>query len=146
YLQARAFIADRGRPLERLLFEHDFEQAPVWPVLDELAAFQNDDGGFCHGLEADSLTPASGALATSVALRVLAHVGAPATLPMVRAAVAYLRATVAEDSRVWRIVPVEAADAPHAPWWEQAGMEERFTGFMLNPTADTVAQLHALGD
>lgn len=146
YLQARAFIADRGRTLERLLFEHDFERAPVWPVLDELETFQNDDGGFGRGLEPDVLTPASSALATSVALRVLAHVAAPSSLPMVRAAVDYLRATLVENGRVWRIVPQETADAPHAPWWAQDGLEERFTGFVLNPKADIVAQLHALGD
>ena len=141
YLQARAFISDRGRPLERLLFEHDFEQAPVWPVLDELATFQNDDGGFGHGLEPDSFTPASGALATSVALGVLAHVAAPAGLPLVRAAVDYLRGSVVGETRVWRIVPAAAADAPHAPWWSQDGLEERFGGYLLNPKADIVAQL-----
>lgn len=145
YLQARAFIYDRGRPLERLLFEHDFERAPAWPVLDGLAEFQNDDGGFGHGLEPDSLTPASGALATSVGLRVMADVGAPASHPMVRAAVDYLRSTIDPSTRVWRIVPEAAADAPHAPWWQQEGLHERFNGFRLNPKADIVAQLYALG-
>lgn len=145
YLQARAFIYDLGRPLERLLFEHDFERAPAWPVLDGLAEFQNDDGGFGHGLEPDSLTPISGALATSVGLRVMADVGAPASHPSVRAAVDYLRSTIDPATRVWRIVPEAAADAPHAPWWQQDGLEERFNGFRLNPKADIVAQLHALG-
>lgn len=144
YLQARAFIYDKGRPLERLLFEHEFERAPAWPVLDGLAEFQNDDGGFGHGLEPDSLTPASGALATSVGLKVLADIGAPASHPLVRAAVDYLQRTIDPVGRVWRIVPVEAASAPHAPWWQQEGLEGRFNGFRLNPKADIVAQLHAL--
>lgn len=146
YLQARAFIYDHGRPLERLLFEHDFERAPVWPVLDSLAEYQNDDGGFGNGLEPDSLTPASGALATSVGLALMARVSAPASHPAVRATYQYLRATIDPASRVWRIVPAAAADAPHAPWWEQEGLEERFNGYRLNPKADIVAQLYALGD
>jgi len=144
YLQARAFIYDMGRPLERLLFEHDFERAPAWPILDVLAEYQNDDGGFGHGLEPDSLTPASGALATSVGLKVLADIGAPATHPLVRAAVGYLRATIDPATRVWRIVPQAAAEAPHAPWWEPEGLASRFNDFRLNPKADIVAQLHAL--
>jgi hypothetical protein len=145
YLQARAFLYDRARPLERMVFEHDFERAPAWPILDGLAEFQNDDGGFGNGLEPDSLTSASSALATSVGLRVLAGIGAPASHPMVRAAVDYLRATLDPVERVWRIVPEAAADAPHAPWWQQEGLAERFNGFRLNPKADIVAQLHALG-
>ena len=123
YLQARAFIYDRGRQLERLLFEYDFERAPAWPVLDGLTEYQNDDGGFGNGLEPDSLTQASGALATSVGLAILAHVGAPASHPAVRAAVSYLLTTIDPGSRVWRIVPEAAAIAPHAPWWQQEGLE-----------------------
>lgn len=145
YLQARAFIYDNARALERLLFEHDFEGAPAWPVLDGLAEFQNDDGGFGHGLEPDSLTPASGALATSVGLGTMAHVGAPAQHPAVRAAVDFLRSTIDPVTRVWRIVPEAAAAAPHAPWWQQEGLEERFNDYRLNPKADIVAQLYALG-
>ncbi|HET8986368.1 MAG TPA: hypothetical protein VFN03_11470 [Trueperaceae bacterium] len=144
YLQARAFIYDRARPLERMVFEHDFERAPAWPVFDGLAEFQNDDGGFGNGLEPDSLTPASSALATSVGLRVLAGIGAPASHPMVRSAVDYLRSTIDPVARVWRIVPEAAGDSPHAPWWQQEGLAERFNGYRLNPKADIVAQLHAL--
>jgi hypothetical protein len=128
-----------------MLFEHDFERAPAWPVFDGLVAFQNADGGFGNGLEPDSLTPASGALATSVGLRVLADIGAPASHPMVRSAVDYLRSTIDPVTRVWRIVPEAAADAPHAPWWQQEGLAERFNGFRLNPKADIVAQLQRLG-
>lgn len=145
YLQARAFIYDRGRSLERLLFEYDFERAPAWPVFDSLADFQNADGGFGNGLEPDVATPASSALATSVGLRLLAGIGAPASHPMVRAAVEYLRATIDPATRVWPIVPAAAADAPHAPWWQREGLESRFNGFRLNPKADIVASLHALG-
>ena len=144
YLRARAFLLDRARPLERAAFEHEFEGGPAWPVFDALAAFQNPDGGFGHGLEPDARTGASGALATSVALHRLTEVRAPADHPMVRAAVAYLKATLDPVARTWRMVPEATAEAPHAPWFLREGLEERFADFVLNPKADLVAQLYAL--
>jgi hypothetical protein len=145
YRRARDFMAERARPLERSAFEQAFEGAPAWPVLDELARFQNPDGGFGHGLEPDALTGASGALATGVALRYLAEVDAGPDQPLVRGAVRYLEQTLDPTTRAWRIVPEATAEAPHAPWWAQEGLEERFGDFALNPRADVLAQLYALG-
>lgn len=146
YLAARRFLLDRGRTLERLMFEREFEGAPAWPVLDALSAYQNEDGGFGHALEPDSVTPASGALATSVALRLLADMGATAGHPLVVGAVRYLCETLGEDAPgVWRIVPRAAADSPHAPWWQQDGLAAGFGAFELNPRAEILAQLMRLG-
>ena len=144
YLLARAFLQDRARPLERAAFEYEFEGGPAWPMFDALAAFQNPDGGFGHGLEPDARTGASGALATSVALHRMVEAGAPVDHPMVRAAVGYLKATIDPVARTWRIVPEAVIDAPHAPWWRPEGLEERFESFVLNPKANLVAQLYAL--
>ncbi len=143
--RARAFVRSRARPLERRVFEHAFEGGPAWRLFDALARFQNPDGGFGHGLEPDALTGAGGALATSVALRRLVEAEAGRDHPLVRRAVAYLERTLDPRTRVWRIVPEATADAPHAPWWAGEGLEERFHGFALNPKADIVAQLYALG-
>jgi hypothetical protein len=142
---ARAFMVERARPLERRAFAHAFDGAPAWPVLDAVARFQNPDGGFGHGLEPDALTGASGALATGVALRYLADVDAGPDHPLVRGAVGYLELTLDPATRAWRIVPEATSDAPHAPWWAREGLEERFGGFALNPRADILAQLYALG-
>lgn len=145
FQRARAFLRERARPLERRVFEHEFEGAPAWPVFDELARFANPDGGFGHGLEPDALTGASGALATSVALHRLAEADATADHPLVAGAVRYLQETLDPATRVWRIVPEATADAPHAPWWAEDGLAERFHGFSLNPKADLIAMLYALG-
>lgn len=145
YLQARAFLHDRARPLELAQFEHDFEGAAAWPVLDALAAFQNPDGGFGHGLEPDSVTPTSGALASSVALRILAAIAAPPAHPMVRSLVSYLLESCDQATGTWRIVPSDTSDFPHAPWWAAEGLEERFSEFKLNPRAEIVAHLLTLG-
>lgn len=145
FLSARAFLQEQARPLERATFAHGFEDGPAWPVVDALNRFVNPDGGFGHGLEPDALTGASGALATSVALHRLVEIGAAADHPLVGGAIAYLEATLDPATRTWRIVPEATGDAPHAPWWAAEGLEERFHGYVLNPKADLVAQLYALG-
>jgi hypothetical protein len=143
YERARAFL-DQGRALERAVLAFHFEDGPAWQVVDALATFQNPDGGFGHGLEPDLLAGASSAVATASALRRLAEVGAAPTNAVVDAAVAWSRRTIDPHARTWRIVPPEVDAAPHAPWWDQDGLEERFAGFVLNPKADLTAQLYAL--
>ncbi len=145
YRGARAFL-ERGRALEAAVFAYTLEDGPAWHVLDALAAFQNPDGGFGHGLEPDVLCGATSALATSVALRRLAEIAAPPGHTLVAGATDWARRTIDPGTRTWRIVPPEAEDAPRAPWWDQDGLEERFHGFALNPKADLVAQLFALSD
>ena len=51
--RARQFLKTQARPLDRALFEYRFEDGPIEPVIEELARFQNDDGGFGNGLELD---------------------------------------------------------------------------------------------
>lgn len=56
---ARGFVYKEARLLERRLFATLFEGAPASGVVDALRAYQNDDGGFGHGLEPDKRCPAS---------------------------------------------------------------------------------------
>jgi hypothetical protein len=144
YHRAHTFLASHARPLEYAVFQRTFGEGPTWPVIDAIQSFQNPDGGFGHGLEPDALTPVSGALATSVALRRLAEVEAPGDHPVVRAAADYLRTSLVPHERVWRIVPPETEEAPHAPWWDADGLEERFHAFRVNPKADLLALLYTL--
>ena len=47
---AAAFIAANARVLDRRRFQRLFEDGPVEPVRDAVAAYRNDDGGFGHAL------------------------------------------------------------------------------------------------
>jgi hypothetical protein len=72
---ARAFVCGTGRPLER----HRLAAlcgSPVSPVLDALAPYRNEDGGFGHALEPDVRAPHSEPIAALAALDVLAEVNA----------------------------------------------------------------------
>ncbi len=51
--RARAFLKSEARPLDRALFEHEFEGAPGERAIEELARYQNPDGGFGRALEPD---------------------------------------------------------------------------------------------
>jgi hypothetical protein len=144
FARARGFLKNQARPIDRALFEYRFENGPVDAVLDALAAYQNEDGGFGHALEPDMRTPSSSALATGGGLRLLAELGVPAEHAMARKAVGYCLSTYDPESKVWRVVPHDANDHPHAPWWhdEEGSLARTFDDFQIIPRAEIVAYLH----
>lgn len=144
FSRAKDYLMASGRPLEQARFRRRFEDGSLVEVTAALAAYQNPDGGYGHGLEPDARTPTSGALATSVGLGVLRDVGATADHEEVRAAVGYLLATLDPEEKVWRIIPEDANDYPHAPWWtdENGSLRQGFGAYEVNPRADLVGLLH----
>jgi len=144
YEQARAYLRAEGRPLERALAEHWFDGGSAEDVVKALAGFANPDGGFGHGLEPDVQTPASSVIATTVAFQTLAEVGA-AGEALAQPAIGYLMASYDAAHQRWPIAPEAVEDAPHAPWWTFAGLEEGFAGFWANPRAEVVGYLYRYG-
>ncbi|WP_144128131.1 hypothetical protein [Catellatospora sichuanensis] len=141
FTRAREFVFEQGRPLDRARLLFHFESGPARAVLDELAVYQNDDGGFGHALEPDLRTPVSSAVATWCACTVLHEIGASADEPLVRRAVAYLLDTYDSAGRRWWIVPQESEDSPRAPWWTYADIGRTFGDCVLNPTAGLAGAL-----
>ena len=146
---ARAFIEREGRPLEVALLRQETDGGGADAVLAALAAFQNPDGGFGHGLEPDMASPASSAIATSIGLRLLIRVGAPAGHPMVTGVLRWLDDNLDREAGVWQIVGPGVELAPHAPWWgwskDMAGSDSiagAKLGFRFNPTAELLGQLY----
>lgn len=139
---AVAFLSEQARPLERAQYRFHFENAPVDVVLDELAAFQNPDGGFGNAIEPDLRTPQSTVMSTSVAFQVLREVRAPGDHPIVRGAVGYLLHTYNEERRTWPPTGPFVNDAPHAPWWHYSEKSAAHSGEGLaNPRAEIVGYL-----
>ena len=142
YQRAKTFVMEQGRDLDRALLAYHFEAGSADDVLAALASFQNNDGGFGHGLEPDLRTPASSVIATTVAFQNFRSLRVPADHPMVRRAIEYLLEAYDVSRQVWPIIPPEVEDAPHAPWWDYAGSEAGFGGFLINPRVEIVGYLH----
>ncbi len=140
---ARAFIETEGRALDRALVARRFNGGGAAPVRAALAAYQNPDGGFGHGLEPDLATPASTAIATSVGLRSLFEMEADAADPMVRGALGWLAAHIDRAAGVWPIISEDVDLAPHAPWWTWSeDLANDWNGFRYNASAELLAYLY----
>ena len=140
---ARDFVEGAARPLDATLLRYTMGEACADDVLVALIAFQNPDGGFGHGLEPDTRSPASSGIATSVGLRLLVKVGAPARNPTVIGAIEWLEATLDRENGVWPIVGRDVDLAPHAPWWRWSeDLAANWNGFRFNPTAEILAHLY----
>ena len=156
FQRARAFVVDQGRELDHRRFEFHFEAGSADAVVAALASYQNDDGGFGHGLEPDLRTPTSSAIATTVAFQIVREIRAPfpifreirapADHALVRKGIEYLLATYDESRQVWPIVPPEVNEAPHAPWWNYEKSAETFGQFLVNPRAEILGYLHDFSD
>ena len=143
FAKACAYLQRQARPLEQALFRYHFEDGPAPDVWQELAAFQNEDGGFGRALEPDLRTPTSSALATGNALRILAQTGAPAGYSQAQEAVTYLEQTLDQHSLTWRVAPLDTNDHPHAPWWhdQDGSLSATFDAYQIIPRAELVAYL-----
>ncbi len=58
------------------LYHYFYEGGSKQKIIEELAKYQNEDGGFGHGLEADNWNPNSNPIATNDALITLHRISA----------------------------------------------------------------------
>jgi hypothetical protein len=144
---AVAFVRTTGRPLDVALLNDALGVGSAEAGLLALSAFQNPDGGFGGGLEPDMQGPASAAIATSIALRLLVRLGASSRHPMVAGVLAWLAETIDAERGVWPIVTETVEEGPHAPWWTWSpDLPANWNGFRFNPTAEILAWLYAYAD
>ncbi len=140
--RGREFVEKSARPLDRVRLAWTLGAADTKAVAETLAPYQNPDGGFGHGLEPYLRTPISTAIATSVGLRILREIDAPAQHSMVKRAIAWLVENVDSERLVWPIITPAAAQAPHAPWWDfDEGIEAKWNGYRYNPSAELFGAL-----
>lgn len=134
--QARQYMLQRARSLERALFRYEFENGSFTDVLIELSSYQNEDGGFGHGLEPDLRCKESSALATTRALEILRlHPNHPERNERVLSALQYLEHTYVPERSGWDIIPKEAEQSPRAIWWQYGAFKDHWG----NPNADIIA-------
>lgn len=137
------WIQENGRKLEQALLHHSFSDGTETLVLEALAEYQNEDGGFGHGLEADFRLPNSSPLATTVAMQHLIHFDQhEQAAKMITKAIHYFENTFDKKRGGWYAVPEEVNHYPHAFWWtvQEDGMSliDHHWG---NPSAEIIGYL-----
>lgn len=135
------FLTKQARLLDRRLYANCFLGGAAAGVVDALRGYQNDDGGFGHGLEPDKRCPASLPVDVEVAFQVLSTARAW-DAPMVLGACDFLARTAAEagaNGAVPLAFPV-IEGFPRAAHWTEWTYEPG-----INPTAGLVGLLYKLG-
>lgn len=129
---ARKFVYMNARPLDFARWQYLFENGSKEDVLKILATYQNEDGGFGHGLEPDCWNPNSAPIQTWVATEIIKEVNLnDAEHPMIQGILKYLATTDDFDGRMWRNTVPSNDKYPHAPWWDFTPSQE----LTYNPTA-----------
>ena len=129
---ARNFIYRNARPLDLARWQYLFENGSKEAVLKILATYQNEDGGFGHGLEPDCWNPNSSPIQTWVATEIIKEVHLnDAEHPIIQGILKYLASTDDFNGHIWFNTIPSNDDYPHAPWWSFTPSQE----ITYNPTA-----------
>ncbi|MCI7813738.1 MAG: hypothetical protein SO016_08455 [Lachnospiraceae bacterium] len=130
---AKQFILQNARPIDLAVYKYFFENESNRSVVDELSKYQNQDGGFGHGLELDYWNPNSSPIATNDAIITLFRVGALGqNSKMTNGIVQYLESldSFDKEKKRWLFAIDSNKEYPHAIWWEKN--DDGIHGF--NPT------------
>ena len=142
FAKAVAFIDAQTREVDKRLFAFYFEGGTAVSVLNALAPYQNEDGGFGHGIEPDFRLQASSPMATSVGLQYCTAVNAPDSHPIVQKAIGYLVDTYDWEHHYWPATYENVNDEPHAFWWHVDKLAPPDETRWPNPSAEIVGYLH----
>lgn len=130
----RNWMYRNARPLELAKWQYHFENGSQQAVLDILSAYQNEDGGFGHGFEADCWNPLSAPIQTWRASETLDEIHFNETRhPIIQGILRYLAGGADFNGHFWFNTVPSNNDYPHAPWWT-AG-EDFAAEKTYNPTA-----------
>ena len=139
FIDSRNYLFNHCRKLEQVRFSCLFENLNQDSLLEQITTYQNNDGGFGHGLEPDLRTRYSSSLCTTVALQILNDMNVIKKHKIIKKAIVYLENTFNQKTQSWRIIPEKAQFDPHAPWWNQINHEKKYAIYNLNPTSEIVS-------
>lgn len=130
--KARTFIYRNARPLDLARWQYLFENGSKENVLNYLKMYQNEDGGFAHGLELDCWNPESSPMQTWAATEIIREIDLrEKDHPVIQGILRYLEKTKDFDGHCWPNTVSSNDCYPHAPWWNYSPAEE----INYNPTA-----------
>ncbi len=140
FKKAKKYLLQIARPLDKALYYYHFEEGSKQDVVKELVYYQNEDGGFGRGLEADLRSENSSVVATYHAMDICREVDINYSTRLVRNALHYLHENYDTEKKIWPIITDSVRDVPH-PWWWQGDVEKTFNYYILNPTAGILGVL-----
>lgn len=127
-----AWMYRNARPLDLARWQYHFEEGSSHAVIKALEAYQNEDGGFGHGLEADCWNPHSTPLQTWWASQFIKEIDLDSEHPMIQAILTYLDTGDGTSQGCWLFSVPSNNDYPRAPWWSYRETDDH-PGY--NPTA-----------
>ncbi|WP_040213721.1 hypothetical protein [Clostridium polynesiense] len=131
--EVRNWIYRNARPVDLARWQYHFEEGGKETVINALEAYQNEDGGFGHALEADSWNPDSAPIQTWSACEILHEIDCDENHPIVKSILKYLIQSKYFTGSFWYSEIPSNDDYPHAPWWTYTDEERAIWGY--NPTA-----------
>jgi hypothetical protein len=147
FTKAKQYIKTKARPLDRALFEYEFNDGSPQKVLDILRTYQNEDGGFGKALESDLRMKESSILATTVALQYVSKLSLSTVDKMVERAILYLLKETRHYAEgfplknFWYSHSVEQSQSPHAPWWHIEKLKPPEIEDWPNPNVEVIGYL-----
>lgn len=115
--RAEDHIQTHGRELEKARLDYLFHNGSAQAVVDALKKYQNEDGGFGHGLEPDITMPVSSPMASTIAFQIIGEIGGENAETLIGQGIRYFENTFQPERNGWYAVSAEVNDYPHAPWW-----------------------------
>lgn len=132
-----------GRPLDLARYEYLFLNKSKDTLIAALKSYQNDDGGFGHGLEPDSQNPFSSPIQTWTALGIIEELKLDNSHEIVKNVLDYLLNKAPKTNDLFYATVPTNNSYPHAPWWHYS---DESAIWRYNPTASIVGFIykHAL--
>lgn len=133
--RAKVYFYRNARPLDLARFQYHFENGSKEAVLTALSFYQNKDGGFGHGLEADSWNPNSAPIQTLTAINILKEIEfEEKEHSIIQGILSFLESGKCFNGHFWYTGLKSNNDYPHAPWWSSE-KDGPWNGDDYNPTA-----------
>ena len=111
------WIYANARPVEKAKWNVVFNKGTKDELVCEMLKYQNDDGGFGNGFEADILTPESAAIPSAEAIFMAQDYDLDLTVDWAKKLYKWFENTAQDTPSFWEGVPKSIEDYPHAPWW-----------------------------
>lgn len=143
--QVRRWMYRNARPLDLARFNYHFENGSKEEVINTLKAYQNEDGGFGHALEADSWNPNSSPIQTWTATEIIHEIDSlDKENEVIQGILKYLQSEKHYRNGCWEGEVPTNNDYPRAPWWTYNQDNVDKCGY--NPTACLIGFVLLYGD